>query len=65
MQAHAAARERLRHQRDLLRPLGWAVIAVVAATAFTAPPTPGLRGGPALVPLVVGAYAVMTVVAIS
>jgi signal transduction histidine kinase len=65
VQAHAAAHERLRHQRDLLRPLGWAVIALVAATALTGPPTPDLRGGPAIVPLAVGGYAAMTAVAIS
>ena len=46
VQAEATAHERVRHQRDLLRPLGWAVIAVVAATAMTTPPTPDLRGRP-------------------
>ena len=44
----AAARERaegrLRRQRDLLRPLGWAVILVVVAGAFGGAPHPGLHG---------------------
>jgi signal transduction histidine kinase len=65
VQAHAAAHERLRRQRDLLRPLGWAVIAVVAATALTASPMPGLRGGAAPLTLAVVGYVAMTVVAIS
>ncbi|MGO4360955.1 sensor histidine kinase [Terrabacter sp. RAF57] len=64
-QAHAAALERLRHQRDLLRPLGWAVIAVVAATALTTTPTPGLRGAPGGVTLALAGYAATTAVAIS
>ncbi|MGO4360037.1 histidine kinase, partial [Terrabacter sp. RAF57] len=64
-QAHAAAHQRLRHQRDLLRPLGWAVIAVVAATALTTTPTPGLRGASGGVTLALVGYAATTVVAIS
>lgn len=40
-QAQERAEERLRHQRDLLRPLGWAVIAVVVAGALTQQPGPG------------------------
>src|ERR1035438_5102599 len=65
VQARAAARQRLRHQRELLRPLGWAVIAVVAATALTTPPTPGLRGASGGVTLALAAYAAATAVAIS
>ena len=65
VQARAAARQRLRHQRELLRPLGWAVIAVVAATALTTPPTPGLRGTSGGVTLALAAYAAATAVAIS
>src|SRR5450631_1063162 len=65
VQARAAAHQRLRHQRELLRPLGWAVIAVVAATALTTPPTPGLRGTSGGVTLALAAYAAATAVAIS
>jgi hypothetical protein len=65
VQARAAARQRLRHQRELLRPLGWAVIAVVAATALTTPPTPGLGGASGGVSLALVAYAAATAVAIS
>ena len=36
--ADAARRERLREQRALLRPLGWALIAVVAVTTETTSP---------------------------
>ena len=37
-EAERRAEERLRRQRDLLRPLGWAVIAVVVATVVTQRP---------------------------
>lgn len=63
--AHSAARERLGRQRELLRPLGWAVVAVVAATALTTPPGLGLRGAPAGLAAVLAGYAVATAVAIS
>ena len=42
--AHERAERRLRRQRDLLRPLGWAVILVVVAGAFGGTPHPGLHG---------------------
>jgi signal transduction histidine kinase len=45
--------------------LGRAVIAVVAATALTTPPSPGLRGAPGGVTLALLAYAATTAVAIS
>lgn len=65
VQVHAAAHERVRHQRDLLRLLGWAVIAVVAGTAVTTPPMPGLSGAAGGVALALAAYAATTAVAIS
>jgi signal transduction histidine kinase len=40
------AEQRLRRQRDLLRPLGVAVALVVAAGAFGSAPHPGLHGRP-------------------
>jgi hypothetical protein len=40
-EAERRAEERLRRQRDLLRPLGWAVIAVVVVSVLTSGP---LRG---------------------
>jgi signal transduction histidine kinase len=64
LRARGAAHQRLHHQRELLRPLGWAVIAVVAATALTTPPTPGLRGTSGGVTLALTAYAVATAAAI-
>jgi signal transduction histidine kinase len=63
-QARAAEHQRLRHQRDLLRPLGWAFIAVVAGVALTTVPTPGLRGTPGGVSLALAGYAASTAVAI-
>ena len=63
--AEATARERLRRQRDLLRPLGWAVIAVVAATSLTTPQAPAPRGGSAVLTLVLVLYAATTVTVIS
>lgn len=60
LQARADAHQRLHHQRELLRPLGWAVIAVVAASALTTAPTPGLRGEAAGVGVALAVYAVAT-----
>ena len=62
--ADAARRERLREQRALLRPLGWALIAVVAATTVTTSPAPGLRGVPGILAFVLITYAAATAVAI-
>lgn len=42
--AHARAEQRVRRQRDVLRPLGLVVIAAVAVGAINAHPPPGLRG---------------------
>ena len=64
-EAQQRAEERLRHQRDVLRPLGWAVIAVVAASVITQRPLPG----PTVSGMVLGAatvlFATTTAVAIS
>lgn len=62
--ASAAATERLHRQRALLRPLGWAVIGVVAATTITTRPVPGLSGIAAAVSVALIAYAAATAVAI-
>lgn len=42
--ARSRAEHRLGHQRDILRPLGWAVILVVVASTVDAHPGPGLHG---------------------
>lgn len=42
--ARESARQRVHRQRDTLRPLGWAMILVVAAGAAGATPAPGLHG---------------------
>ena len=43
-EAHERAAQRVSRQRDTLRPLGWAVIAVVATGVASAAPAPGLHG---------------------
>jgi signal transduction histidine kinase len=43
-EARERAAQRVRHQRDTLRPLGWAVILVVATGAANGQPRPGLQG---------------------
>ena len=55
-EAHARAVERLRRQRGTLRPLGWAVIAVVAAGTIAGHPSPGLHGEALAVTLALGAF---------
>lgn len=42
--ARSRAEQRLHRQRDTLRPLGWAVILAVAASAIGGHPAPGLHG---------------------
>lgn len=42
--ARQRAAERVRRQRDVLRPLGWTVIAVVAAGALSGDPAPAVHG---------------------
>jgi signal transduction histidine kinase len=44
VEAHARAEERLRRQREVLRPLGVVVIAAVAVGAFNGHPAPGVQG---------------------
>ncbi len=64
-QAHAVADSRLRRQRDLLRPLGWAAIAVVTATVVTQHPAPGVHGGGLGIAVATVVFVVSTVAAIS
>src|SRR4051812_31767541 len=63
--AERRAQDRLRQQRDLLRPLGWAVIAVVVASVASQRPAPGATGVGAAVGLATVAYAAATAAAIS
>lgn len=64
-QAHAVAQARLRRQRDLLRPLGWAVIAVVTATVVTQRPAPGVHGAGLGIVVATVVFVVSTAAAIS
>ncbi len=55
--ARARAEQRVRRQRDVLRPLGWAVIFVVVTGAAGANPSPGLHGRQLGVTLALCAFA--------
>ncbi|MGW5241014.1 sensor histidine kinase [Monashia sp. NPDC004114] len=59
-EAQQRAEARLRHDRDLLRPLGWALIAVVVAGAATQQPSPGLGATGVAVTLFTAGYAAST-----
>jgi signal transduction histidine kinase len=63
--ARARARERQDRQRQLLRPLGWVLIAIVVTVGLNSRPAPGLTGARlgVSVALVVYAVAVATTVA--
>lgn len=63
--ARALARSRLQRQRGLLRPLGWAVIVVVAATVLTQQPAPGVRGAGLGIAAATVVFATATAAAIS
>jgi signal transduction histidine kinase len=56
-EARERAAQRVRRQRDTLRPLGWAVILVVATGAAGGEPRPGLQGRALGVTLALGAFA--------
>jgi signal transduction histidine kinase len=62
--AQDRAAQRLRRQRDLLRPLGFTAIVVVATGAFGANPHPGLQGKALGVTLALVAFAGTLAVAI-
>jgi signal transduction histidine kinase len=63
--ARERATQRVRRQRDTLRPLGWAAILVVAAGAAGTNPQPGLHGKGLGVTLALCAFAGALVLAIS
>ncbi|HLY47668.1 MAG TPA: histidine kinase [Solirubrobacteraceae bacterium] len=63
-EAHARAQERLRRQRSVLRPVGWAVALAVLLGAFNAHPAPALHGRGLGVALVVAIFVVTIAVAI-
>ncbi len=63
--ARALADSRLRRQRDLLRPVGWAVVAVVTATVVTQHPSPRLHGPGLAAAAATVVFVLTTVAAIS
>jgi signal transduction histidine kinase len=56
--ACARARERQDRQRQLLRPLGWVLIAIVVTAGINSSPAPGLTGAGLGVSLALAVYAV-------
>jgi signal transduction histidine kinase len=54
--AHSRAEQRLQSQRGTLRPLGLAVIALVAASTASGHPAPGLHGGGLAATLALAAF---------
>jgi signal transduction histidine kinase len=63
-EAQSRAQERLRRQRATLRPLGWAVILVVALGSANSHPVPGLHGKALVVTLALCTFAATLLVAI-
>jgi signal transduction histidine kinase len=64
-EAQQRADERLRRQRNFLRPLGWAVIAVVVASLITQRPGPGWSVSGVVLASVTALFAAATALAIS
>jgi signal transduction histidine kinase len=64
-QARSRARERGDAQRQVLRPLGWAFIAIVVTASVQAHPAPGLRGAGLGVTLALAVYAVAVATAVT
>lgn len=63
-EARARAQERLHRQREMLRPLGWAVILVVVLGSANSHPVPGLHGKALAVTLMLCAFAATLLIAI-
>jgi len=63
-EAQTRAHGRVRRQRDTLRPLGWALVAVATLGAIGGRPQPGLHGAALGVTLALGAFAVATGLAV-
>lgn len=63
--ARARAGERLRRQRQLMRPLGWAFIAIVVVACLQGHPAPGMTGTRLAVTAALLAYAVAAAVGLS
>ena len=56
--ARSRARERVDRQRQLLRPLGWVLVAIVVTAGLNSHPEPGLSGARLGVSLALAGYAV-------
>ncbi|MDX6309243.1 MAG: hypothetical protein QOI06_2289 [Nocardioidaceae bacterium] len=58
--ARLRAEQRLRRQRDTLRPIGWAVIAAVAVSVIAGNPAPGPHGAAAGVTIALAVFVLAT-----
>jgi signal transduction histidine kinase len=56
--ARSRARERVDRQRQMLRPLGWVLIAIVVTAGLNSHPTPGLSGARLGASLALAGYAI-------
>jgi signal transduction histidine kinase len=63
--ARSRALERVDRQRQLLRPLGWALIAIVGTAGLNSHPAPGLSGARLGVSLALAGYAVAVAVTVA
>jgi signal transduction histidine kinase len=63
--ARSRARERADRQREVLRPLGWAFIVIVAGASLQSTPAPGLRGTRLAVTVSLAVYAAGVATAIA
>jgi signal transduction histidine kinase len=63
--ARSRTRERVDRQRQLLRPLGWVLIAIVVTAGLNSHPAPGLSGARLGVSLALAGYAVAVAVTVA
>jgi signal transduction histidine kinase len=63
--ARERAQDRLKRQRDIFRPLGWAVIAIVTISNIGAHPAPGMRGTGLGITIALSIFVITFVLAIS
>jgi signal transduction histidine kinase len=63
-EARARSQQRLQHQRQSLRPLGWAVVVVVVLGSANSDPVPGVHGRALALTLALIVFAAMLLIAI-
>jgi len=63
--AHSRARERVDRQRQLLRPVGWVLVAIVVTAGLNSHPAPGPSGARLGVSLALAGYAAAVAAAVA